>query len=355
MSDAIRPGEARRARHMIIAVAAAVIALGLGVFAMLQDAGRDAAPSADGPVLPNWSDSVGQVAEIEIRSAGERFIIARSEAGWALPSRGGHPVDAERLAALDAFLGALTYAGARTNNPDRHARLGLRDPDAGGRAVRVTARNTAGDVLADLLIGDSDGRDVFVRRPGDDQSWAARPRGDIGGPPDIAAPTDWLILDFLALETIARTRITPERGPAYLLERPAAQSRNFALREPGGWTPITAGAANGPGGGLSRVRFRDVRPAADMSGPVVSSHEAETFSGLRVTLSVFADGDARWAIIEADALTDDARRQADALSAQASGWAYLLSDLSVDRLLRPLDEIADPRSEAGAAPSPDED
>ena len=60
---------------------------------------------------------------------------------------------------------------------------------------------------------------------------------------------------------------------------------------------------------------------------------------------MLALGETRWAVLQADALTDDARDAAGAINAAADGWAFLLSDLTLDRLIRPLDQIADPRRE----------
>lgn len=94
---------------------------------------------------------------------------------------------------------------------------------------------------------------------------------------------------------------------------------------------------------LARVRFRDVRAAGRLGGERVARHVADTFGGVRVSLDVLALGETRWAVIEAEALTDDAEAGAAAINAAAQGWAYRLSDLTLDRLIRPLDEFADPR------------
>ena len=68
------------------------------------------------------------------------------------------------------------------------------------------------------------------------------------------------------------------------------------------------------------------------------------------TPDIIAQGETRWARIRTRALTDDAAEAAALLAEQSEGWAYLLSDLALDRLLRPLGEIADPRAGAPDAP-----
>lgn len=298
-----------------------------------------------GPVLPGWSDAVERAARIEIDSPAERFALERGEGGWVMPSRDGYPVLPERLAELDAWLAGLDYVGARTADPDKHARLGLADSGEEGAATRVTVRDGAGGVLADILLGRPGASGLYVRFPGRNRTYAVR-AGETGGAmPPIATAGNWLDLDFLELgaNAIAQARIRPERGPAYRLERPSPSVRNFALREPAGWTLITAAAGNGPASVLARVRFRDVRAAGRLGGERVARHVADTFGGVRVSLDVLALGETRWAVIEAEALTDDAEAGAAAINAAAQGWAYRLSDLTLDRLIRPLDEFADPR------------
>lgn len=342
--------DTRRLRRLAIAGGAAALTLLAGAVMEWREAGESTRPQAEGPVLAQWDERLGQVEQITIRSAETLVAIRRTPNGWVAPDRANHPVNMETLAALDALMGGLDYVGARTRDRAKHERLGLGAPEEGGSGLQVTAYTAGGERVADILLGAQNGGEIYVRTPGESQSWAARLPQGLAERPSVADMADWIDLDFLALEEIARTTITPESGPAYRLERASPGSRNFALRDPPGWTPITAGAGNGPGGALTRIRLRDVRPSAELDGAPVAEHAAEAFSGLAVRLVVFADGESRWAVIRAEARTDDAEAAARALNARTEGWAYLLSDLSVDRLLRPLPEIADPRPGPDDAP-----
>ncbi len=338
-----------RQRGMRLAIAG-MLALGLlGLAAGLtwNQARQAWQPEVSGPVLPDWPQAVREAAEIEIDSAEDHFTLRRSESGWIMPSRDGHPVVAGRLAELDAFLAGLDYAGARTADPAKHARLGLGGRGEEGEATRVTVRDASGAVRVDILLGRETETGIYVRFPGRNRTYAARPAETAASLPPIAEAGHWLDLDFLELgaNAIAVSTIVPEAGPAYRLERPSPSVRSFALRQPGGWTLITAAAGNGPASALARVRFRDVRAASRLEGEVVARHIAETFDGVRVNLDVLALGETRWAVLQAEALTDDARDATGAINAAADGWAFLLSDLTLDRLIRPLDQIADPRRE----------
>jgi hypothetical protein len=342
-----RPMDRQRLKRLGIAGALAAVSLVLALVLTWADARQAWQPEVSGPVLPDWSGAVAAAAEIEIDSAQDHFTLVRGADGWIMPSRDDHPVLTERLARLDAWMAALDYVGARTADPGKHARLGLADAGEEGAATRVTVRGESGVILVDILLGRAGEPGLYVRFPGRNRTYAAR-SGEAGAEmPAIAEAGDWLDLDFLELgaNAVARAEIAPETGPAYRLERPSPSVRNFALREPGGWTLITAAAGNGPASALSRVRFRDVRSAARLEGETVAHHIADTFAGVRVRLDVLALGETRWAVLQAEALTDDARPQAAAINQAAQGWAFLLSDLTLDRLIRPLDQLADPRPE----------
>ncbi|WP_417481185.1 hypothetical protein [Maricaulis sp.] len=338
-----RPMDRQRLRHLLITGGIAALLLAGAAATLVIQARRDWQPEVSGPVLPDWSATVANAREIEITGPEDHFTLERSEAGWVMPSRDDHPVIAERLAELDAFLADLGYAGARTADPAKLARLELADAGQRGAGTRLTVRGSDGEVLTDILLGAARNGMIYLRFPDRPRSYAAQLSGGGSAIPAIGLADGWLDLDFIALDSsdIARTVITPERGPAYVFERAGRSARNFSLREPGGWRPITAGAGNGPSAALSRLRFRDVRRADRLRGEPVGRHVEETFSGLRVSLDILALGDTRWAVIQAEALSDGGREAAAAINARTGGWAYLLSDLSLDRLLRPLDEIAD--------------
>jgi len=342
-----RPMDRQRLNRLSLAGGLAAALLAVALFLTWQEARQAWQPDVSGPVLPDWSGAVERAAEIGIESGEDRFVLARGATGWVMPSRDDHPVRSERLAELDAFLAGLDYAGARTADPDKHARLGLADGTGEGAATRVTVRDGEGAVLADILLGRESEAGIYVRFPGRNRTYLAGAGETRESLPDIAEAADWLDLDFLALgaNAVAGATIAPESGPAYRLERPSPSVRSFALREPAGWTLITAAAGNGPASALSRVRFRDVRAADRLDGEVVARHEAETFAGVRVRLDVLALGETRWAVLRADALTDDAQAAAEAINTSAEGWAFLLSDLTLDRMIRPLAQIADPRAE----------
>ena len=342
----------QRLNHLLLTGASAALMLAAAITLSVLDARQVWTPAVTGPVLAGWADNVQSAREIEIINQQERFVIARTDTGWVMPSRDDYPVRPERLAALDNLLMSLEYVGARTADPAKHGRLSLATEGEENGGNRVILRDGEGNVLEDVLLGAARGDTLYLRAPGAARTYAARFDPDVdtnllGQPAD-----EWLALDFLSLgrNEIAAAEIRPEAGPQYRLVRAARTSRNFSLREPTGWQPITAGAGNGPATALGRLRFRDVRRMDRLTGSVVAFHTAETFSGMRVTLDIIAQGETRWARIRTEAITDDAEEEAARIINASEGWAFLLSDLAVDRMIRPLDQIANPRAAEADAP-----
>ena len=105
----------------------------------------------------------------------------------------------QRTAWPDAFLAGLDYTGARTADPAKHARLGLGGRGEEGEATRVTVRDASGAVRVDILIGRETETGIYVRFPGRNRTYAARPGETAASLPPIAEAAHWLDLDFLCL------------------------------------------------------------------------------------------------------------------------------------------------------------
>lgn len=339
MSAATTPFR-RRGRQAITAAAIAGLLLLAGAAAVWRDAAAGAPPDASGAVAPGWAERAAQAQRVEITGPDSQFTLERTPAGWIMPSRGGYPVRAERIAALDAALAELRLERAMTRDREKFDRLGVGDPEAGGRGVRLTVRDGQGSVLADFIAGDAreDGTGVYIRTAGGERAYGAA-----GALPELADAGVWLGLNFWDIDPsgVARARISPERGPAWFVQRAGIAQRNHELMEPDGWSLITGGAANGVATAGARLRFRDVRPADTLTGAFTASHAAVTFSGLSYRFDFVTEGEDRWAMIEVQAVADDAEERAARFSDLTAGWAFKVSEDAYERLTRPLDQVAE--------------
>ena len=198
-----RPLHTRRLKLAAAATAGAVLLFAAGLIAITLDARSTSLPAVSGPVLEDWSARAPQAARIEITAADSQFQLARTPAGWIMPSRGNFPVSPERIAALDAALSDLRFERAMTRDPEKFDRLGLGDPLAGGAGVRVTVLDADETILADLIAGAAqvDGDGVYVRPASSARAFAAS--GDL---PPLADPGVWLGLNFWDFEPSAVAR-----------------------------------------------------------------------------------------------------------------------------------------------------
>lgn len=327
-----------RRRQVLTALGLAMVLLVAGLAAtFVKDTGTGLrAPPAT--LTPRLTDASGTAAEIMVTTATESFRLRRSLEGWVLASHDNYEADAERAERLVEALSSLEPVGERTRLASQHERLSLGDPVEGGNAARVVVRDNNQRELANLLIGAQrqDGR-IYVRRDGEDQSWLVS-----GYLPEFANAADWMQLEFLSLgrDAIREACVQPEDGPAYCLQRRPLSSQSFELVSPRGWTLVSSGAGDGVATVLGRIRFRGVRPLRDMRRPSIAEHRVTTINGLEVTLSIREADGQHWAYIIAVTHSDAARPDAIRLNERADGFAFALSDLSVERLIRPLEDFA---------------
>ncbi|MEO1038944.1 MAG: DUF4340 domain-containing protein [Pseudomonadota bacterium] len=323
-----------RWRRAFVAMAIGLALALMGAGSVWLDQSRGGEQGATGPVFTDWAATVREAAAMELVTPDGILSLERNEDGvWRDARRGGYPVRAERIAQLDSALGGLRFERAMTRDAEKFDRLGL-----GETASRATLRDSQGGVLADLFVGTSNAGRLYIRPADTGRAFAAR-----GEAPPLTGPSDWLGLDFLQLDasSILRAEIMPETGAPYRLEKTIAGARHFTLSEPDGWNLVTAGAGNGVATATAALRFRDVRPADEVTGIVLARHAATTVSGLGVIMTIRDHEGASWAVMEFRGLTEDAEPRAARFNAITSGWAYQLSEDAYERLTRPLNQIAD--------------
>lgn len=328
----------KRRRQVFAALGMAAVLLVTGLASTLIK-GTEAVfrppPSTLTPLMP---DTTGMVADISVTTSTEAFLLRRSLNGWVLASHDNYDADAERAERLIEAITNLEPVGERTRLASQRERLSLGDPVDGGNAARVIMRDNNQRELANLLIGEQrqDGH-IYVRRGDEEQSWLVS-----GYLPEFARASDWMQLEFLSLgrDAIREACVLPEEGAGYCLQRLSLSSQSFELVSPRGWALVSPGAGDGVATVLGRIRFRDVRPLREVRSPDIAEHRVTTTNGLEVTVSIREDDGRYWAYPVAIAHTDAAREQAIALNERADGFAFEVSDLSVDRLIRPLQEFA---------------
>ncbi len=334
MSNDLAERRKRRALSyfLIAAAMAAVAAVTLGIEY------RAARPeSASQLVLPGIGDTIASGQRIVITSAEATYRIERAQRGeqavWVMRDRGDYPVRATRLQQLTNGLRALRTTRRMTNDPSKHARLGVDDPRQGGRGILVQIEDGRGALLVNLILG-VEPSGLYVRRPDDDQAWAAE--GDLPPLRDVAS---WLDLRPLELEpqTIARVEIMPAEGRAYILARDTADDA-WRIAAPA-LAPLSQSVVRSTAERITALNPRDVQPAPAIQGAVHARVRATTFDGVLIDAEIINADQRLWVKLVARAGAPEQEAQALALNNRAAPWAYGLTDMEAQAFAPPLSSL----------------
>ena len=335
MTTELAVGRGRRAGWIVgLAVALTAVA---AVTVAIQSRGRDAQAVA-GPVLPGFSERLRDASRIVVVSNTARYEIQRTEKGWVLKDRGNFPVRREVLAQFTDGLRSLAYERQMTRDPERLERLGLGDPTKGGSGVLVQVEDSQGARLADLILGQEPGGELFLRKSGENQSWRVR-----GKMPSLRDASQWLDLAPLDIDRarIATVQMEPASGPAYAIGRASAQA-GFALAPPNAdLPPLTPNAVPEAATKLSALQPLDVRPAAAVAGPAGGRVHLRTFDGLLIEGELFAEaGGKYWLKLVARAEKPEKEAEAAQINARVAPWAYGLTEADYQDAAPALAQLA---------------
>ncbi len=309
------------------------------------------------PVLPALRDNPDAVAALEIQGGGQRFTLARGEAGaWTAPDKHGYPVDGGKVRTLIVGLSDMRLIEAKTAREDRLVRLELEDPELPEAKSRViTLKDSAGQDLAALIVGKGQSRPTgqveggtYVRRSGESQAWLASGRIEPG-----ATLEDWLDDDVVHLPStsIKALAVTPLEGEPVRLSREAPEAGLVLDAMPEGHE-LDGSLANRLASGLAFLTFDDVKPRDRLDLAVVSHHGVYTdFDGLQVSVEIVPIGEEEWVTFEATQVElegqDEAARQATAAKAKTitervTPWAYKLPGYALERLKTSFESLHKP-------------
>src|SRR5215469_15679445 len=203
-----------------ILVAAAAIALSLG--------GAGSGPEARSGeiVLGGLAQHLGDVATMKISGIGGTVTLQRQGSAdapsWGVGEKGGYPADSAKVASVLLGFAELKLVEPKTAKADAYKRLDVEEPgQEGGHARLVTLADAKGGKLGELIVGKrrpdrlgtgADG--LYVRRPGDAQSWLAQ------GSVDLPEETkDWLDKKVVSIPTsrIQKVMLTHPDGTVLVL------------------------------------------------------------------------------------------------------------------------------------------
>lgn len=324
--------ERRKGRALALAIAAAVLVV--VAFVTIAIDSRSSQPNrASGPVTPGLTETIGSAQRITVTSADASYRIERTQRGWAMRDRGDYPVLATRLAQLTEGLAGLQYMRRMTSDPAKHERLGVTDPREGGRGVLVQIEDGQGAFLVNLILGvETSG--LYVRRPDQDQVWAAR--GDL---PPLRNVASWLDLQPLEMpaDNIVRVEISPSEGGAYALAR--EDGEEFAIVGPVRREALAPSSVTATAERIVSLSPIDVQLVNAVSGARRASLRVLTATNIAIEGELLDSEGKTWLKLVARAETPEQEAAALEINNRVAGWAYALSPSEANALAPPLSSL----------------
>ena len=361
MSDTLALTQDPRRRNLVGLAVVAVVLVVLAVLALVRQE-REVAPHyTPQPFLPGLASEVRNIAHIHVASkTGVVDLQFKPDRGWVVASHDDYPAAFDHVRQTVVGLAALETIEPKTARADWLHYLDL-EPPPKGDGTQITLEDGQGHALAGIItgktedIGDPSGAvGLFVRRQDSNQSWLVR---SVFQPKTDAA--EWLdkqVVD-VELSRIQEVDVNPLTGPSYEVRRDKPNVANLNLVDiPKGREVAYAGATDGIAGAITGFTFDDVRPAKelDFSDGHAARLVAKTFDGLTVTVQTLQQGHDYWATVFAEGAAGkpDAQRQARAVDARASGWAYKLPAYKGQQYMSTLESLLKPLPSKSAPAAP---
>jgi hypothetical protein len=357
-------------KNFVYLAAAAAVSVLLAIVSFASNNQWSTGNAVGEKLLPGLSDSIRDVAEIEVRQGDNAVVLERKGGSWAVKSREGYPVDVPKVRTLLVALGEAELIESKTRKADRYAALELEDPagkTAKSRLVKLTGAK--GNTIAEVVTGKQrhegygtgKAGGTYVRKAGDPQTWLANV--ELGA---SVAVKDWVRTSVLSLETdkISRIGIEIPGEQALKIERPAppaakdkdAKAKKDDAKEtketketkapppaklafvgfpPEGKKLKDAGAAETLARAVSSIDLEDMRKLAEPpSGDGASIVKIEVADGPTATLRLRKDGDAHWLSVAVTGEGEAAKKAADAIAVRTKDWEFKIPAFKVEAILK---------------------
>jgi hypothetical protein len=286
-------------------------------------------------VFPGLAARLGQVARIDIQGKGAVLGIIQANGKWGLADRAGFPVQQDKLRELLTGLTELRLTEARTSDPTQYSRLGVEDPTPTGTSNLLRLLDAAGKPIAELIVGHRRVRTqgnvpetIFVRRPGEAQSWMAEGRLPVDSDPQL-----WFERDIANIAGPKVIKATVTRGDATL--EFARSGDKFVLTAPVDHPKTDDYRIEEVSRAFETLTLTDVRPATSPQGEKIGTAVHTLADGTGITTTVFRADKDIWITLSASGETEAARE----LNARTKGWTYQVGAWKEKSFTPTLDDL----------------
>jgi hypothetical protein len=335
--------------HAVIGVVVLAAAWQFG----LRDTRTEQSHTAAGTlVFPGLAAKLGEVVKVDIKGPRHEVVIGRHGGKWGLADRGYYPVQEDKLRELLTGLTELRITEPRTADPAEYARLGVEDLGArNGTSNLLSLLDAKGQPLATLILGHRRMRTqgnlpeaIYIRRPGEKQSWLAE-----GRVPADADPALWLNRDIADIASAKIAHVTATRGDSTL--EFAREGDKLTLASPADHPKLDDYRVEDVGRALEVLTLTDVKPSGADPGTKLGTSVITTTDGMTITATLYKADKDIWARFAASG-SGEAAKPAAALEARVHGWDYQIGAWKEQQFLPTLDDIKAAEPAKPAAPKP---
>lgn len=282
-----------------------IVLIGAALFMSQQ---KGTTPSQTGrPVFPGLMTKINDVAEISISSQTGTITIVQEGESWGVKEKHNYPANMEKVREAVIGLGELKILEAKTQKPELYNKLGLEDVEAEKSvSTGVTLKDSAGTSLAEVIIGKqrpSKGNpsqdEVYVRKPGNPQTWLALGKFSVE-----KIPSEWLDKDVseVAPKRVRRVNIVHPDNSKLVLEKDKPDELDFKVANlPKGKEIQSQFAINNIVSTVTSLSLDDVKPTSEISfdEKTVVMANFETFDGLEGTVKLLRKDEKNYVKISA--------------------------------------------------------
>ena len=249
---------------------------------------------------------------------------------WGVAQKSGYPADVGKIRRIVLALADMTLVEPKTREPEplsaprgRGSRAKANRPWSRSRTSRAPTSRAliVGKRAYDRLGEGNDG--VYVRKPGDPQSWLAR--GSLDFSDDMPNWLDRRIVD-IPDNRIAKVGLTQPDGIDPDARAAAKPDAKFALDNPPKDDKYKSDTVlSEPAMALETLDLDDVRPAAKLAVPDkgVTTASYTTFDGLTVAVKLFPHDNKNWIAFAAPG-SGKSRRRGEKDRRPGRRWVYAI-------------------------------
>jgi Domain of unknown function (DUF4340) len=333
-----------QSRSLILLASATVVLVAIAIV-VLASGDRGVSRAAPGqPAFPALAAKLGDVTSVVVSREGTTMTLIRDGDSWLVAEKGNYPANAAKISQIVRAMADLTLVEPKTQNPDLYPRLDVEDPGHGKSAL-VAVKDKSGGDLAQAIVGKrrydrlgagNDG--VYLRKPGEAQTWLARGTLDPSGDP--ASWLDRQIID-ISEKKIAKVTLTQPDGSTLVISR-ATPDASFAVEDaPADGKFKSESTTRGPATALETLDLDDVKPAGELSVPDkdVVTASFTTFDGLTVDLRLMDRDKTNWVAIS---VTGSGAAEAKKIEDKVSHWTYAIPAYKANLLKTKLADLVEP-------------